>query len=188
MIRSIAVVLKAFTLLGVAVQQPETTPDDTARRQDIYSVYSALFASPDPQHPVYLIVAKTSSLQDVSLPEFFGPKGCVTVPPAYATDWDEILAEFSARKASPGTLEAVFKSATHYRLFKENDESEARASTMGVVRLADVYFNQKRTLALTYRAIGCGSLCGTGSWIVVEKRSDGTWKTRPEWVHCIAMG
>jgi hypothetical protein len=105
-IRSIAVVLIAFTALRTA-QQSGTTQDDTARRQDIYAVYSALFARPDPRFPAYLIVAKTSSLQDA--PEPFGPKACVKVPSEYATDWNEILAEFNARKESPGTIRGRIK-------------------------------------------------------------------------------
>jgi hypothetical protein len=178
-------ILMATTVLG-AMQQLGTAIVDPGRKEDIYAVYSALFAGPDPRHPAYLIVAKTSSLQNV--PEPFGPKRCVTVPPAYATDWNEILAEFSAHKDSPGTIEALLKIATPYRLLNDSEDRETREwAASGVVRLENVYFNQKRSLALTYRAISCGWLCGTGSWIVLEKSSDGTWQTRPQWVHCLAQ-
>jgi hypothetical protein len=54
MIRSIAMALIASAVLGAA-QQSAITPDETARRQDIYAVYSALFADPDPNNSVYLM-------------------------------------------------------------------------------------------------------------------------------------
>jgi hypothetical protein len=173
------------SLSGLA-QQSGTTMEDLGRKQDIYAVYSAVFASLDPRITSYLIVAKNSSLQNA--PERFGPKACVKVPPAYATDWNEILAEFSEHKDSPGTLEAALKTGTPYRLLNETEDMEVRASAApGVVRLENVYFNQKRSLALTYRAISCGWLCGTGTWVVLEKSSDGNWQTRPQWVHCFAQ-
>ena len=148
MIRSIAVILIA-SVLGVA-QQPGTTPNDTARRQDIYAVYSALFANPDPRNPIYLIRAKTVSLQNAPGP--FGPQPCVTVPPAYATDWNEILAEFREHKDSPGTLEAALKIGTPYQLLNGN-EAYSTSASKDVFTLENVYFNRKRSLALTYRLL-----------------------------------
>jgi len=95
----------------------------------------------------------------------------------------EVLAEFNLHKDSPGTLERELKIETPYRLLPDN-EGKGPSTAKDIFTLENVYFNQKRSLALTYRFASCGTLCGSGGWIILEKGSDGNWKKRSEWAHC----
>jgi hypothetical protein len=51
----------------------------------------------------------------------------------------------------------------------------------GLHSFSAVYFNRKHTLAATFFGMGCGSLCGNWTWVVLEKTPEG-WKRVP-WVH-----
>jgi hypothetical protein len=55
--------------------------------------------------------------------------------------------------------------------------------TTDLFRLGDVYFNQRRTLALTAISTYCGSLCGSSTWKIFGKTPNGQWEEKP-WVTC----
>jgi hypothetical protein len=50
----------------------------------------------------------------------------------------------------------------------------------GLHSFSAVYFNHNHTLAATYFGMGCGSLCGNWTWVVMEKTPKG-WQQLP-WV------
>jgi hypothetical protein len=55
----------------------------------------------------------------------------------------------------------------------------------GLHSFSAVYFNREHTLAATYFGMGCGSLCGNWTWVVLEKTSTG-WHRLP-WIHVVMM-
>ncbi len=55
----------------------------------------------------------------------------------------------------------------------------------GLHSFSTVYFNRNHTLAATYFGMGCGSLCGNWTWVVMEKTPKG-WQRLP-WVTVITM-
>jgi hypothetical protein len=50
---------------------------------------------------------------------------------------------------------------------------------MGKAMFSDVYFNQKRTVALVHVNWWCGGLCGRPTWRAFEKGGDGVWQIAP---------
>jgi hypothetical protein len=53
------------------------------------------------------------------------------------------------------------------------------------ITLSPIVFNQDSTEALLYREYHCGSLCGSGDLMWLERRVDATWRVRKslnEWV------
>jgi hypothetical protein len=55
----------------------------------------------------------------------------------------------------------------------------------GLHSFSAVYFNRDHTLAATYFGMGCGSLCGNWTWVVLEKTSSG-WRRLP-WASVVTM-
>ena len=173
-------------------QQPET-----GQRADVYAIYSLMMTSPRPSNgsdgnEIYLIA-------DTTVPGY-PREPCVRVPPAFQHDFDEVLADFNSRKDKPAKLERAFNISKPYELLNADQVKEFidwrtprrgpkpsppelfRNST-GLFRLTDVYFNRRRTLALTAIAMYCGSLCGSMNWKVFEKVEGNRWEARP-WVYC----
>jgi hypothetical protein len=202
---------RSFTSLVIALvlsvtasaSQGAAGAADSKRRQDIYAVYSAMFANPDSNDKVYLFEKKTFAVQPdlpSTLEDIFSltSENCFHIPPAYETAWKEILNETRTQKDSPGTIAAELKIKTPYVLLNVDEVQEfadAIESERGpqnpkfhgrrsLIRLGDVYFNKTRTLALTSIGTVCGSLCGSGGDLILEKSANGKWKERPDWVGC----
>ena len=65
-----------------------------------------------------------------------------------------------------------------------NHQAKADAQTAAefdgvttVVSFSEVFFNPQHTLALVHQGNWCGNLCGTGGWVILE-RKEGQWKER----------
>ena len=97
---------------------------------------------------------------------------------------------FMERSARPETLEESFDLKAKYVLLSHDkrDEyfkpgvmegwktlEERYPGASGFIRLAGVGFNPERDEALTYVERGCGSLCGTGTYVLLKKSAKG-WK------------
>jgi hypothetical protein len=133
----------------------------------------------------------------------------VEAPPERQAEWAEVLQDFAARchdryRLDDGHLKSnppirLLDEAAQGRYWKgvggimppKNDIMRAPATpdefkgAAGLHSFSAVYFNRKHTLAATYFGMGCGSLCGNWSWVVLEKTPDG-WKPLP-WVHVFAI-
>jgi len=179
---------------------------DPALRDDTYAVYSALLSDPK-------IVQEFGDNGAVFIEETTaagrmrgGPSAvCYPQTPANEADWREALAALSQQQFRPEKLESLFKMSRSYTLLDGKAVAEFRAQGMReeaargrnwnyagakrLYRLSPVFFNQKRTLALTEIAMWCGGRCGEGGWKVFEK-VDGQWqpyrtsagRTCPGWV------
>jgi hypothetical protein len=134
-----------------------------------------------------------------------GPTEAVTPPADRKAEWDEVLADFNEHchdryKLVSGNL------ALSLPVHLLDDEAQKRywsgvsgfmppknnimlapptpddfKGAAGLHSFSAVYFNRKHTLAATYFGMGCGSLCGNWTWVVLEKTPEG-WK-RLLWVH-----
>jgi hypothetical protein len=133
----------------------------------------------------------------------------VEAPPERKAEWAEVLQDFAARchdryRLDEGRLKAnlpirLLDDAAQGRYWKgvggimppKNDIMRAPATpdafkgAAGLHSFSAVYFNRKHTLAATYFGMGCGSLCGNWTWVVMEKTPEG-WKALP-WNHVIVM-
>jgi len=134
----------------------------------------------------------------------------VTPPASRLVEWDEVLADFDARCHERYKLdgsrfhEAVpvhpLDDATQKRYWSgvsgfmpsPNHIMQAPPTpnefkgAAGLHSFSGVYFNRAHTLAAVYFGMGCGSLCGNWTWVILEKQSDGTWQ-RLTWVHTVTF-
>lgn len=112
-------------------------------------------------------------------------------PPSYdPKPFQEALADFNARKYQRVTLahspgaEYVIVSPDEAAAFRGSRTSATAAGSGqrysgcgGLTYFSDVYFSRHRTAALVYMLNWCGSLCGQGEWVYLEKQ-DGQWALR----------
>jgi hypothetical protein len=173
----------AFLLLmmsaTVHAYQRQTSPADPEREKDVYAIYSKMLNDPKASHAQagndrYLIAETTAPGQ----PE----EPCVRPPKAREAEWREVLADFERRKDTPRQLERALSISKPYELLNADEVKEfIAARALGIrsetanerfrgvtdlFRFSDVYFNRRRTLALTYISTWCGGLCGLMSWKV----------------------
>ena len=178
-------------------QQPAVSGDFD---KDVYAIYSLMLTNPKTSHgpdtnPRYLIADATAP----GVPE----TPCVAPPVDRRGDFQEVLADYAKRKGTPRVLKRALSISKPYVLLNaEEAEAFVKSRRLGklrtdppqvdddrfedvadLFRLGDVYFNQKRTLALTFFSSWCGGLCGLWRWRVFEKRESGAWVER-DWVGC----
>ena len=185
-------------MLGAIAQDLKhgTVSSDSAREEDIYAIYSLMLSNPQTSHGPddnsrYLIEEKTGRAIPL--------EPCVEPPKERETEFREVLRDFENRKETPRQLRRSLSIGKPYVLLTPDDfkefaqarsqnriEKEVFSGVKDIFRLSDVYFNQKRTLALTAISTWCGSLCGQWQWKVFEKLPNGKWQERP-WVSCFTI-
>jgi hypothetical protein len=180
--------------------QQETNAIDPEREKDVYGIYSLLLTNPKTSHGAdsnerYLIRAATVP----GTPRV----PCVRPPKEREADFREVLADFERRPDTVRQLERkltiqkpyVLLDADQVRQFVEEhslkpnrprSREEQFRGVSDLYSLSDVYFNQRRTLALTAISSWCGLLCGSFQWKVFEKTDSGNWKEL-DWSTCITV-
>jgi hypothetical protein len=171
--------------------------------KDAYAIYSLMLTNPKTSHgpdgnPRYLIADTTTP----GVPE----TPCIAPPVDRRGDFQEVLADYAKRKETPRVLKRalsirypyILLNAEEVKAFEESHmQSQVPLDPPQVVddrfkdvadlfRLGDVYFNQNRTLALTFFSSWCGSLCALWEWRVFEKLESGAWVERA-WVGCTTV-
>jgi hypothetical protein len=195
MLRLICVLLLVAPIIP-AFQQ-DTTSSDSERDKDVYAIYSLMLskAHPTALNERYLMASTTVP----GYPEI----PCVQPPIERNGDFREVLADYERRKTIQRQLKPMFSLPKPY-VFLTGDEVNKVMQEQGYVSrrgekppderfrgvtdiflLSDVYFNPRRTIALTAIFSWCGGLCGERSWVVFEKL-DGKWKQLP-WVKCFVV-
>jgi hypothetical protein len=192
----------ACSLLMVATVahgfQQETNAIDPEREKDVYAIYSLMLTNPKTSHGSnerYLIRATT-------VPGT--PRGaCVRPPKEREAEFGEVLTDFDQRSDTARQLERKLLLQKPYVLLTADQANQFaterslnpnRPKTRdelfrGVTDLfsfSDVYFNRRRTLALTAISSWCGSLCALYQWKVFEKTDSGNWKEL-DWSTCITV-
>jgi hypothetical protein len=127
----------------------------------------------------------------------------VRPPKEREADFREVLADYERRKSTPRELKATFSIRKPYVLLSAKELSEFMKERFlpsigesvpdvrfqgvtDVFTLSDVYFNQRRTLALTAISSWCGSLCALYQWKVFEKLDSGKW-AESQWISCFTI-
>jgi hypothetical protein len=170
--------------------------------KDTYAIYSLVLAHPKTGHGPddnerYLIAETTASA--------FPQEPCVQPPKEREADFREVIADYQQRKSIPRKLKPAFSIGKPYSLldasavskFMQEKEralpshGEAISNTQfqgvsDIFRLSDVYFNQRRTLAMTAIWSWCSGLCGRQQWKVFERLDTGEWEER-RWVTCVTV-
>lgn len=191
--------LVVFILSAVlyGFQQPAVSGDFD---KDVYAIYSLILTNPKTSHgpamnPLYLIADATVP----GVPE----TPCVGPPVERRSDFQEVLSDCAKRKQTPRVLKRALSIRKPYVLLNAEEAEAFMKSRMlphvpadppqavedqfkdvaDIFTLGDVYFNQSRTLALTFVSSWCGGLCGLLRWKVFEKLESGAWVER-DWVGC----
>jgi hypothetical protein len=141
--------------------------------------------------------------------EMTGLSSSVAAPAERQAAWNEVLSDYAAHCHDRYKLNAAeFKLDVPVRLLDK--EAQGRywqgvsgfmppknnimqapptpddfKGAAGLHSFSAVYFNRDHTLAATYFGMGCGSLCGNWTWVVLEKTPTG-WRRLP-WVHTFTM-
>jgi hypothetical protein len=141
---------------------------------------------------------------------------CVVLPQAHAVSWTEILAAARTATGSE-LFPADMKLPRPYKLLTAEEIQEFRNDRMQEFRAArvnqpglrevilggsanpkfagakdlfefsGVYFNQSRTIAVTFVSMYSSPLAGSWHWTALEKTTDGRWQVRSDWVRCMAV-
>lgn len=176
--------------------------------KDVYAIYSLMLTSPETSHGPddnarYLIAATTGP--------GFPLEPCVKPPKSREADFREVLTDFAHRKTTQRELKRDFSIQKPYLLLSAADvkafmserstapiplaqiddlpingpepPDERFRGVADLFTLTDVYFNPRRTLALTAIATWCGGLCGLLQWKVFEKLDTGRWQEL-HWTVC----
>ena len=178
----------------------ETNSTDSEREKDVYAIYSLMLTNPQTSHGPdnnerYWIAGTTAPGRP--------PEPCVRPPNAREADFQQVLADYNRRKNTPRQLERALSIPKPYVLLtadevkefmavrswpkpgREPDRERFRGVT-DIFTLSDVYFNPRRTLALTAISSWCGSLCALYQWKLFENLDTGKWEER-QWVGCLTI-
>jgi hypothetical protein len=188
------------------IGMPGGTPD-ASRRQDVYAIYSGIISSTDEIYLIESTTLTQkggygSPFRPGAGAQPYPP--CVQAPPGDAAGLAEILADYEARKDVPAVLQREFTLSKPYQLLSGEDVrtflDDALNSTSQflrpgasppsnpnplfprarrVFRLGDVYFNNSRTLALTYVSVLTTTMDGEGRWLPFRKSAEGQWMQAP---------
>ncbi|HLH41620.1 MAG TPA: hypothetical protein VKV74_01445 [Bryobacteraceae bacterium] len=177
----------AISSTALAFQQ------EAERDKDVYAIYSLMLTNLQTSHGPYegdryLIAAVTGPANP--------QEPCVRPPAERETDFREALTDYLRRRGAPRELKAQFKIEKPYFFLSSADVAafEAERSrpdgrfrgVSDLIILSDVYFNQRRTLALSAISTWCGSLCSMHQWKAFEKSESGEWRER-DWGTCSAV-
>jgi len=187
------------TACGVAqgFQQKKDETVDPDRKADIYAIYSLMMTNPTTSHGPggndILLIRNKTVRGTPRVP-------CVGPPPSspYERDFAEVLADYNLRMdEGPVALGYALNIPKNYLLLNETECGEFMKTrelpptreiperfrfSKDLFGLTDVFFNRRRTLALTGFSTWCGLLCGGYFWMVFEKTNAG-WQQLP-WQAC----
>jgi hypothetical protein len=180
---------------------------DASRRQDVYAIYSRMISSDDEIYLIEsTTLTQQGGYGSLFRPgagaQPYPP--CVQAPPVDAAGLVEILADYGARKDVPAVLQREFAFNKPYQLLSRDEirtfledalkstpqvlrPGESQPSNSNplfprarrVFRLGDVYFNNSRTLALTYVSVLGTTMDGEGRWLPFKKTAQGQWMQAP---------
>lgn len=193
---------RVASLLVVTCLTAHGFQQDTDREKDVYAIYSLMLTNPQTSHgadnnKLYLIAATTAP----GVPK----EPCIGPPKEReadrGADFREVLADFQQRQATQRQLSRALSISKPYVLLSADEVrefQEARApkppgsvaerfqGVTDLFTLSDVYFNQRRTLALTAISSWCGSLCALYQWKVFERIAGGAWEDT-KWPACFTI-
>jgi hypothetical protein len=188
-------ILLAGVLTGSAFARPPDPVHTAADQHDIGAIYSALLHNGAAfknlgrgQDQCWAIADTTVNIDDMN--PSLAPDAQLQPPGNNPKPFQEALADFNARKYQRVTLphssnsQYVVLSTDEANAFRASrtsvdggDSDQKYSSCGGITYFSDVYFSARRSAALVYMLNWCGSFCGQGEWVYLEKR-DGQWAMR----------
>jgi hypothetical protein len=191
-VRFLVIVFAATIASAAGFQQtPVTSEAQAARQRDVYAIYSKMISSPDE----IVLIEGTTLLQPS--PDTLA---CTQPPAEEEARFKEVLNDYDLRKDVAVALANEFTLDRKYQLLTREEARtflyDAYLSTPQVVppggippntnplfprarrvfRLGDVYFNQNRSLALSYVSVMTTTVDGSGGWKVFRKDEAGVWQ------------
>lgn len=180
----------------VLFPQERAPAEDPGRNADVQAIYSWVISNTNSQEKLALIAPETFASE-------FPQEICLEIPPDHAADFREMRADFDRRKNTTRKVPASLSPSKPYVILDPDVAQEVISKSKslsdsplirdrypGVGHLlifSDVYFNQKRTVALVQVDVWCGGLCGRSTWIALEKGSGPAWAMRPWTRRCFAI-
>jgi hypothetical protein len=187
--------------------QPTPMPGD--RAEDSYGIYSQLLKSGpiewrEAGRKQWLVEDTTNAIPlDVSCepvshvdPFSMNPHDAVKAPEDRQAEWSDVLTDYDQHCHDVIQLNVEsFRTELPVRLLNVGDRQSFMkdpvrppaefADGAGLHRFTEAFFNTDHTLALVEQGMWCGSLCGSYTWVVLQRR-EGRWEALP-WVHTSSM-
>jgi hypothetical protein len=170
-----------FRSLLVLIAAAGTANGFQDTHRDTYAIYSLLFTNKSDSDSVYPIA-------DTTVPSEL-TEHCVILPADRRAQFAEVFADYAARWNERIRLARELSIARPYRYLDSAQVKEFMVpapTTTSLISLGNVYFERRRTVALTYISFWCGGLCGHSRWQAFERNQGGRWERR-EWAHCITV-
>lgn len=183
--------MKKYLLLTVATilcftpaVMPQRAGGASAEEYAVYSVVIAEIFS-DRQEKSVVITDRTSS---DSTTDGFSDRDQEYFKRMFPTLTEGVDKDYKARNKIPARLKDAFELKMRHvvltkpeidRIFKGNgswdDFYKMYPTSVGIISLSRVGFSASMNQALVYIDHGCGGLCGTGHYVLLEKSADG-WR------------
>jgi hypothetical protein len=195
--RRSSIAAAVLILAGSLSAQSDPPAHLTGRLQDVYEIYSrvmpgAVFTNlGSAQNQRWAIADTTINIDDMN--PALAPDAALKAPSGAAKEFGEAVEDFQLRKHQREPVIRSLKLDRPYILLSSAEAGDFRVSRTsaspgnalaqkysgypGISYLSDVYFDSHRTVALVYLLDWCGSLCGQGEWIYLEKQN-GQWVQR----------
>lgn len=181
---------------AVLIPQGKSPQADSGRDSDLQAIYSSFLNDSKDPGKLHLVAPETS-------PTSYPHEQCLEIPPAQAANFQETRADFERRKNTIRLIPNPLLTSTRYVILDPDVAKEVILKTAAwsespIIRdrypgtdhlliFSDVYFSQKRTVALVEVDYWCGGLCGTSRWTAFEKGTGGAWQRRQWAGRCIAI-
>ena len=190
----------SMLLLVAYVVFPRTQHGADASAEE-YAVYSAVIADMlDGERVAFHTQAKLLVIQNQTgtdrTSNFDSEKNEQYAREMFPTMMEGVMKNYRAQNSSPIRLQDSFDLKVKHVLVEKQVVEKAFGNgweefykrypdSGGLIILSRVGFNAGMTQALVYIQQGCGALCGSGSYVLLEKRTDG-WRVITKTVAWIA--
>jgi hypothetical protein len=193
------IAMSAIIFAGFVSAQPGADPPAhlTGDQQDVYAIYSLLMPGAvftnlgSSQNQRWAIADTTVNIDDMN--PALAPDAALKPPSGADRQFHEAVVDFNLRKHLRDPIIRGFKLDRSYILLTPSEAGDFRtarthaspgdglaqkyAGYPGINYFSDVYFDSQRDAALVYTLNWCGSLCGQGEWVYLEKQN-GRWVRR----------
>jgi hypothetical protein len=175
-------------VLAASSAQPAVPVADPISNPESYAVYAELFPDGSAVPELKRVIIQRETVTE---------DRCAADEPAPEGRWSPVMEDFVRQNAAARELQRSFSITLPYELVPASDLKSVMGNagadweafyarypeSGGFVRFSAVGFNESRTLATVYMEQLCGTRCGGGAQLFLEKQ-DGRWLPSDPGIRC----